>query len=223
MSLGSPGSSFGRPWDDDGRLRRLAGGLSTATLQSKAPASMRAYSLALLFAGLLTACSAPPSQSAAQAVQGALSLPEPTRQAPASMDQVKLSFAPVVKRAAPAVVNVSSKRVVRQQVDPFWEMFGGGIPRPGGRLAGLGRDRARRRGDRDQQPCDRGRPGDHGRPGGPARIPGQGAAGRPPRRPRGAQDRGRRACRPWPSTTGDDRRSATWCWPSAIRSASARR
>jgi Do/DeqQ family serine protease len=26
------------------------------------------------------------------------------------------------------VVNISSKRVVRQQVDPFWEMFGGSIP-----------------------------------------------------------------------------------------------
>src|SRR6185312_13831582 len=33
------------------------------------------------------------------------------------------------KRAAPAVVNVYSRRVVRTQVDPFWGMFmGGGIP-----------------------------------------------------------------------------------------------
>ncbi len=37
---------------------------------------------------------------------------------------MRLSFAPVVKKAAPAVVNVFSRRVVRQQVDPFWQMFG---------------------------------------------------------------------------------------------------
>src|SRR5690606_29143385 len=28
-----------------------------------------------------------------------------------------------------AVVNISAKRVVRQQMDPFWQMFGGGVPR----------------------------------------------------------------------------------------------
>jgi Do/DeqQ family serine protease len=41
---------------------------------------------------------------------------------------MKASFAPVVRRAAPAVVNISAKRVVRQQVDPFWQMFGMGVP-----------------------------------------------------------------------------------------------
>jgi Do/DeqQ family serine protease len=35
----------------------------------------------------------------------------------------RLSFAPIVRKVAPAVVNVFSKRVVRQQVDPFWGMF----------------------------------------------------------------------------------------------------
>ncbi len=39
---------------------------------------------------------------------------------------MKMSFAPIVRRVAPAVVNVYSKRIVRQQVDPFWSMFGGG-------------------------------------------------------------------------------------------------
>jgi Do/DeqQ family serine protease len=39
---------------------------------------------------------------------------------------MKMSFAPIVKRAAPAVVNVFSQRVVRTQVDPFWQFFGGG-------------------------------------------------------------------------------------------------
>ncbi len=53
---------------------------------------------------------------------------------PESMGQVKLSFAPVVERAAPAVVNVFTKRVVRQRTpfagDPFFErFFGGGGPR----------------------------------------------------------------------------------------------
>jgi Do/DeqQ family serine protease len=41
-----------------------------------------------------------------------------------------MSFAPIVRRVAPAVVNVYSRRVVRQQVDPYWNLFApGGIPR----------------------------------------------------------------------------------------------
>ncbi|WP_411287722.1 Do family serine endopeptidase [Phenylobacterium sp.] len=54
---------------------------------------------------------------------------EPNRAPPAGAITMKQSFAPVVKRAAPAVVNISSKRMVRQQTDPFWEMFGRGQPR----------------------------------------------------------------------------------------------
>jgi len=43
---------------------------------------------------------------------------------------MRLSFAPIVRRVAGAVVNVYSRRVVRQQVDPFWGLFaGGGAPR----------------------------------------------------------------------------------------------
>jgi Do/DeqQ family serine protease len=42
---------------------------------------------------------------------------------------MRMSFAPVVRRAAPAVVNVYSQRRERQQVDPFWQMFGAGVPR----------------------------------------------------------------------------------------------
>jgi Do/DeqQ family serine protease len=91
---------------------------------------MRPNPFALLFVGLLMACSAPPSQTTAQTpgqaapLQGGLNLPQPARQTPAGAVQMKLSFAPVVRRVAPAVVNISSKRVVRQQVDPFWQMFG---------------------------------------------------------------------------------------------------
>ncbi len=63
------------------------------------------------------------------------------RVTPGSMSEVKLSFAPVVERAAPAVVNIYSRRVVQQQRrrspfagDPFFERFFGegfnfGMPR----------------------------------------------------------------------------------------------
>jgi Do/DeqQ family serine protease len=51
------------------------------------------------------------------------------RVAPSDAATMKMSFAPIVRRAAPAVVNVYSQRSTRQQVDPFWEMFGGGVPR----------------------------------------------------------------------------------------------
>jgi len=51
------------------------------------------------------------------------------RAAPSSAAAMQASFAPVVKKAAPAVVNISSKRLVRQQVDPFWQLFGLGAPR----------------------------------------------------------------------------------------------
>ena len=51
-------------------------------------------------------------------------LPTPAR-APLSAAEMRLSFAPIVRRAAPAVVNVYSKRLVRAQVDPFWSLFAG--------------------------------------------------------------------------------------------------
>ena len=54
---------------------------------------------------------APPSP---RALPGAPGVP------PSSMGQVQLTFAPVVKRVAPAVVNVYSKSVVQQQVNPFF-------------------------------------------------------------------------------------------------------
>jgi len=63
-----------------------------------------------------------------QALAQPAAFAEPTRAPPASAAAMKSSFAPVVQRAAPAVVNISAKRVVRQQVDPFWQMFGLGVP-----------------------------------------------------------------------------------------------
>src|ERR1700685_1971429 len=52
---------------------------------------------------------------------------------PQSMPQVQLTFAPVVKRVAPAVVNVYSQSVVQQQVnplfaDPLFQRFFGASP-----------------------------------------------------------------------------------------------
>jgi S1-C subfamily serine protease len=42
------------------------------------------------------------------------------RQVPASAAEMQLSFAPVVKRVSPAVVNVYASRTVQQQVSPFF-------------------------------------------------------------------------------------------------------
>ncbi|MEO6376501.1 MAG: Do family serine endopeptidase [Caulobacteraceae bacterium] len=92
---------------------------------------MRLSRLALPILALLAACSDPSSKTTAQTreLSGA-PLPAPTRMAPPDAAAMRLSFAPIVKRAAPAVVNVHSERRVRQQVDPFWEFFGGGgVPR----------------------------------------------------------------------------------------------
>ena len=78
--------------------------------------------LAVMLAAALAQASCAKSQPA--------NLPAPDhRQVPGDAAAMRLSFAPIVRRAAPAVVNVFSKRVVRTQVDPFWGMFmGGGIP-----------------------------------------------------------------------------------------------
>ena len=87
---------------------------------------MRAVKLLLPVLALLAACSDPASKSQAQDA----GLAQPTKAPPSSVEGLKTSFAPVVKRAAPAVVNVSSRRLVRQRVDPFWDMFSGrgGMP-----------------------------------------------------------------------------------------------
>jgi serine protease Do len=50
----------------------------------------------------------------------ALPAPRALPAAPTSMGQVQLTFAPVVKRVAPAVVNVYSKSIVQAQVNPFF-------------------------------------------------------------------------------------------------------
>jgi len=67
-------------------------------------------------------------------VQGAQAQSSVDRQVPSSMGQLQLSFAPIVKRVAPAVVNVYAAHVVENQnpfmSDPFFrQFFGGGMPR----------------------------------------------------------------------------------------------
>ncbi len=80
---------------------------------------------------LLAACSDPTARSQAQPVLAPdTPLAAPNRTPPPDFVTMKMSFAPIVKRAAPAVVNVYSTRTVRTQVDPFWAMFGGqSVPR----------------------------------------------------------------------------------------------
>ncbi len=60
------------------------------------------------------------------------------RAVPGSRDQITLSFAPLVRRAAPAVVNIFARKVVRSAApfgrlfdDPFFRRFFGGDPRFG--------------------------------------------------------------------------------------------
>ena len=50
------------------------------------------------------------------------------RAVPQSQAQIQLSYAPLVARAAPAVVNVYSNRIVRQAVNPFFQQFFGQGP-----------------------------------------------------------------------------------------------
>ena len=72
--------------------------------------TMRSKPLSIVLLALLAACSQPASSSA-QASRGALPGPPlpvaAARRAPTDSGQVKLSFAPVAKKAMPAVVNIS--------------------------------------------------------------------------------------------------------------------
>jgi serine protease Do len=64
------------------------------------------------------------------AISATPALAEPPRAVPASMPQVQLTFAPVVKRVAPAVVNVYARSVVQAPMNPlfadplFAQLFG---------------------------------------------------------------------------------------------------
>lgn len=73
-----------------------------------------------------------------------LGTPAQAQQVPGSREQIQMSFAPLVKRTAPAVVNIFSKKIVRQQANPlannpffqqFFQQFGGQFP------GGMGQER----------------------------------------------------------------------------------
>ena len=83
---------------------------------------MRDARVLTLVLAVAAACAAPLASHAQPAFDA------PNRAPPRDAVQIKSSFSPIVKRAAPAVVNISAKRVVRQQVDPFWQLFGAGVP-----------------------------------------------------------------------------------------------
>jgi Do/DeqQ family serine protease len=95
---------------------------------------MRTSRFCLPFLAVLAACSPPAERSNAQPPPKAptpeVPLAAPNRTPPTDFTTMKMSFAPIVKRAAPAVVNVYSTRTVRTQIDPFWSLFGGAdVPR----------------------------------------------------------------------------------------------
>ncbi|MGZ8371269.1 MAG: trypsin-like peptidase domain-containing protein [Caulobacteraceae bacterium] len=90
---------------------------------------MRHRHLAIASLVFLAACSGKPGHPSAQEFKGDAGFGEASRSVPASAMTMRQSFAPVVRKASPAVVNVFARRVVRQQVDPFWQLFGGsGVP-----------------------------------------------------------------------------------------------
>ncbi len=103
---------------------------------TKAPMRLSRFCVPMLT--LLAACSGPADQGAAQTTARLPDAPlaAPNRAPPADLATMKMSFAPLVRRAAPAVVNVYSTRTVRQQVDPFWALFGGGMGVPRDRVEG---------------------------------------------------------------------------------------
>lgn len=80
---------------------------------------MKTGSLAIALALTLAACGQPNSSKAQDGVFS------DNRVVPGDAMAVKSSFAPVVREAAPAVVNIAA-RGVQQVQDPFWSMFGQG-------------------------------------------------------------------------------------------------
>lgn len=85
---------------------------------------MKTSSLAL-FAALTVAACGNPFESQAQ--EGVFAEPN-ARSVPTDAMTMKSSFAPVVREAAPAVVNISAQSLQRNR-DPFFQLFGGGQPR----------------------------------------------------------------------------------------------
>jgi len=84
---------------------------------------MKSSTIAIAVAMTLAACG---NANETKAQDGVFA--EPTNRAvPDDALSMKASFAPVVRQAAPAVVNISARSVQRVS-DPFFQMFGGGMP-----------------------------------------------------------------------------------------------
>lgn len=81
---------------------------------------MKTSRLAITAALILSACGQPQPTKAQEGV-----FAEQPRVAPRDAGALKTSFAPVVREAAPAVVNISARGIQRVR-DPFFELFGGG-------------------------------------------------------------------------------------------------
>jgi len=75
---------------------------------------------ALLVAGGLAWSLLPGAAATADKKPAPMKLDAPPRAMPASMGQVQLTFAPVVKRVVPAVVNVYARAIVQAQANPFF-------------------------------------------------------------------------------------------------------
>ncbi|WP_296174988.1 Do family serine endopeptidase [uncultured Brevundimonas sp.] len=88
---------------------------------------MKTSRLAIAAALMLSACGQPQPSKAQEGV-----FAEQPRQAPRDAGAMKSSFAPVVREAAPAVVNISALR--REQADPFWTMYTGQTVRQSGSI-----------------------------------------------------------------------------------------
>jgi len=84
---------------------------------------MKASTLVIASALVMAACG---NANDTRAQEGVFAEPN-SRVVPGDAMAMKSSFAPVVREAAPAVVNISA-RSVQTVRDPFFQMFGGGVP-----------------------------------------------------------------------------------------------
>ena len=81
---------------------------------------MKTRSILLATALALSACGNPDNSKAQEGV-----FAEQPRVVPGDSAAMKASFAPVVREAAPAVVNIAARGVQRvQSADPFFQLFG---------------------------------------------------------------------------------------------------
>ncbi len=109
------------------------------------------YAMLALFAALAI-CAPAVAQSPGSA---------PLRVTPADRGQLVFSYAPIVKRVTPAVVNVYASRVERRQAnplfdDPFFQRFFGSVRAGRRRVRSARRESLSRRATGgDEQPCHR--------------------------------------------------------------------